>query len=401
MFIIAWKDLRIRMRDRKGLMLMIPIILTTILGMALDGMINGDARSLPNMTIAVYNGDAGELGKRLVDDVLQNGELKHSVALQMMDSGDAVRQRVQDGKTDAGIVIPDRFSEDLKAGRSTKIDLLQDPGKQTIGQIVASLVTSYTERVVVTVAAAKEVLADLAKTVPAARTAPTDFGKLAQQVAGELQQAAASPNGSLLKQPIGRKSVSGHQYYAAAMAVMFLLFNATVGAKSILQERSSETLSRMMSTPTGKTSILLGKFLGTLAFSTVQFLVFLAATCLLFAVDWGDNPWKSLCIGLAYAVAVSGLSMTVAAAVKTEQMADLIGGIGVQILAALGGIDGAVGGVSRFFKENGARYTEHLGVEQFIGHYDRRRMAGTVAAGQRAAGGRNLELVRPLGVKQG
>jgi ABC-2 type transport system permease protein len=85
-FMIASKDVVIRFRDRKGLMLMVlmPLLLTAILGAALSDMIGGDQKLMPKMTISVYSEDNGELARRLVDDVLQSEELKPYIKIKML-----------------------------------------------------------------------------------------------------------------------------------------------------------------------------------------------------------------------------------------------------------------------------------------------------------------------------
>lgn len=127
------------------------------------------------------------------------------------------------------------------------------------------------------------------------------------------------------------------QYYAAAMAAMFLLFNVINGAKSIINERETETLARLMSSPTSKLSILAGKFLGNLYFVIAQFTIFLVVTSLLFHVNWGGNILQTGLIGLAYSIAVSGLAMLFAAIMKSSKTADTVGGVGVQVFSILGG----------------------------------------------------------------
>lgn len=336
---IAWKDTVIRLRDRKGLLLMLlmPLILTAILGMALDGMINGDASSMPKMKIAVYNGDTGELGKRLTTDVLSSDELKSYITIETLGSETEVEAKVKEGSADAAIAIPAGFSDNVMQAKSTSIKVLQDPGKMTAGQIVESIVISFTDRVSAVANSTKTAMTELAKQVPVTAGSQANFQQIAVQLAKDLQATAESPNSTVSDVPLGSKAVSGRQYYAAAMAAMFLLFNATVGAKMILNERATETMSRLMSTPTAKSEILLGKFFGTLLFSVLQFALFVAITNLLFGVNWGDNPFQTAAIGTAYATAVSGLSMTVAAIVSSEQAADLISGFGIQIMSILGG----------------------------------------------------------------
>lgn len=339
LFAIAWKDVRIRMRDGKGLLMLLfmPILLTAVLGAALSGVINGDAQSLPHMTLAVYNGDDGEFGERLAKEVLQSDELKPYVTITGYPSPEAVKQQVADGKADAGVIIGKGFSENIHAGRETLLELVEDPGKPTISQILRSIVPSYTDRVSAVSAVSREVIAEIAKSAPAVSASQEEFRKLAGQASAELAAAAVASKLEVNDQPTGRNAISGQQYYAAAMAAMFLLFNAMLGAKTILNERASKTLSRMFSTPTGKTSILLGKYLGTLLFSIIQFLLFMRGTRLLFGVSWGEAWLQAVVIGIVYAAAVSGLSMTVASVVATEKTVDVIGGIGVQILAVLGG----------------------------------------------------------------
>ena len=58
---------------------------------------------------------------------------------------------------------------------------------------------------------------------------------------------------------------------------------------SILQEDEEGTLARIFSTPTGRTSILAGKFLAVVLMVTVQGVVMILAGIVLFKVNWG-NP---------------------------------------------------------------------------------------------------------------
>lgn len=344
--LIAWKDVKIRIRDIKGLMLLIlmPIVLTAILGSALNGTINGDQRSMPKMVLAVYDGDAGEVSKPLVQDILQGESVRENVSVSSVSSEEEVKQLMQEGKADAGIVIPNHFSQDIRDGRLTHVEIVQNPDKQTISQIVDSMVASYTLRVSAVTVSVKALTKEFETPVSTATPVKGQGQEYEQgqgaanlhQAIADLQLAADTPQTEVMEQTEAGKSISGMQYYAAAMAAMFLLFNATVGAKSILHERATETLARMMSTPTQGSSILTGKFLGTLLFSFLQFAVFMEITKLLFGVDWG--AWQqTLVLGMVYAGAVSGLSMMIAAIVASEQAADIVTGIGIQILAILGG----------------------------------------------------------------
>lgn len=338
-WVIAWKDTLIRLRDRRGLMIMfmMPILLTLILGSALSGVMDGGENTLPEMTVAVYDGDGGDVSKGLLEGVLQSDGLKEKVTLVKKTTSDEVRQMVESGQASSGIVIPAGLTQSLVDGKTVKIQVLEDPGKATAGQIIRSMVTAYTSRVATVSGSTWEVMSDLAQAVPTMTGGTNQIAQAAERLVADLRKTAAAPKTEIVETPIGEKSVSAKQYYAAAMSAMFMLFNAAIGAKLILNERTTETLARMLSTPTSKMRILLGKFFGTLLFSVIQFAVMVVATRFIFDVDWGDQIGQVFAVGVMYAVAVAGLSMAVASIIASERAADLVSGVGVQICAVLGG----------------------------------------------------------------
>ncbi len=331
-FIIAWKDFKIRFTDRKGFFLMIffPIILTAILGSALSGVM-GES-SLPKTTVGVVQTDDDPIAKILVNDVLTGKDLKKLVSVKKVDSEEKITALLRDEKIDVGVVIPTDWSGNLQDGQLKQAKLLTDPGKELKANIIETVLQTFVNRVITTSSSTKTVLTNSAQTL-----APNDMKNLAGQLSTSLEKLAKNNQGFVQEGSIGKKQVSGMQYYAAAMAAMFLLFNVTNGAKSFINERDTETLARLMSTPTSKLAILAGKFLGNLYFVLAQFSIFLAVTHFLFQVNWGENVLQTMLIGFAYSIAVSGLAMLFAAIIKNMKTADMVGGLGVQIFAILGG----------------------------------------------------------------
>ncbi|MFD3450431.1 ABC transporter permease [Microbacteriaceae bacterium 4G12] len=335
-FIIAWKDFKIRFKDRRGFLLMIfmPLLLTAILGSALGKAMDGD--DLPKTVIGYYQDGEDPLADTFRKDVLGGKALRDFVTVKTVSSEEQLKTMLKGGKIDAGIIIPAKWSDNLREGKLQEAKLLTDPGKSIQASIAQSVLLSFSERVTSVALSTNVVVTDVAKSVPVT-TGQINIGAVAKEISDELQQIASSNEKIVKDETIGKKSVTATQYYAAGMGAMFLLFNATVGAKMILSERSSETLARLLSTPTSAWSVLVGKFLGTLLFSCIQFLLFLAGTHYGFGVDWGDNLAQLLAVGASYAVCVSGLSMILAALIHTEKTADIVSGVGVQVLSLLGG----------------------------------------------------------------
>ncbi len=330
-FIIAWKDLKIRLIDRRGFMMMLimPLLLTAILGSALSNIF--DNGGLPKTVIGYYQVGNDEFADVFQKDVLQSKELKDDVKVKIVNSQEELEDMLKEKKIDVGIVIPNKWSEQVQDGKLKEPKVFIDPSKDIQAKISESMVRSFSERVQTVAVSTKSVVTELAN------SQHSNVEQVAKEVSGDLQTVATSGADNIEKGTIGKKTVAAMQYYAAAMLVMFLLYNITVGAKSVVTEQRTETLARLFSTPTSSFSILFGKFLGTLLFACIQFGIFIVATHFMFHVEWGGDLSQIVAVGMSYAICVSGLSMLIAAFIREEKTADVMGGIGIQILAILGG----------------------------------------------------------------
>ncbi|MGE7765199.1 ABC transporter permease [Peribacillus sp. NPDC096540] len=327
-FLIAWKDFKVRATDKRGftMMLIMPIILTMILGAALKDIVGGD-EGFPQTSVGLYVAKKNHMAELLKRDVLEKTKF---ITVKSVDSEEKLEKMVKAGDLEVGISIPAEWSTNLE-----EAVLFTNQDKQIKAAVVESIITSFTDRVQMVSTASQVVMGDLAA-AQAVSTSEENRGEVSENVIRALTDSGEE-DVEISHQSIGAKSVSSKQYYAAAMLAMFLLFNVTLGAKSMIQERHTETLARLNSTPTSIYSILFGKFLGTLYFAFIQFFLFYTATSVLFNVNWGENKGQVIATGFAYSVAVAGLSMLLAGFITQEKTADMISGIGIQILAIIGG----------------------------------------------------------------
>ena len=83
--------------------------------------------------------------------------------------------------------------------------------------------------------------------------------QVAKEVSGDLQTVATSGADNIEKGTIGKNSCSDAILCRSDVSHV-LLYNITVGAKSVVTEQRTETLARLFSTPTSSFSILFGKF---------------------------------------------------------------------------------------------------------------------------------------------
>ncbi|PLR85147.1 ABC transporter permease [Bacillus sp. V33-4] len=331
--LIAWKDFKIRLADRKGFLTMIfmPLLLTAILGTALSSVMGGDG-GFRETTLGLYQSDQDPLAETFNKDVL--AEISF-IKVKIVKSEQKLKEMVRDEKIDIGMVFPKQWSSNLDKGELREVAIFSQSENQLKASVIESVLQSFSERVKTVSVTANTVITDLTESAAVA-SGKVNIRDAATVIASDLSHTAKN-DVQINERSIGEKLVSAMQYYAAGMAAMFMLFNATIGAKSIIEERATETLSRLMISPTSNISILFGKFLGTLLFANIQLLIFFTATTLFFNVNWGDNVLQVIAVGISYSVAVSGLSMMLAAVISDAKATDVISGVGIQIFAILGG----------------------------------------------------------------
>lgn len=321
-FLIAVKDARIHLKDRKAILMMIlmPILLTVILGSALKGIMGGG--SMPETVLGIYSPGSHAITESVIRALGEDGL---AITVERAESEKQLLDWMEERKVHAGLLLPNGWN--LGTDRAV---IMPISGQETAATLIRQMIETFAQMSLAITNSTTAIMTE------AAVLSSGDREAIQMELAESIEKVVNEQR-TYVSEPPEEESVSSMQYYAAAMAAMFLLFNAMAGGKSFHQERRSETLSRLMMTPTSIRSILAGKFIGTFLFAWIQFLIFMGATHFLLKVDWGPSILQILFITFFYIFSVAGLAMVVAAYTTNEKMADIVGSMGVQILALLGG----------------------------------------------------------------
>jgi ABC-2 type transport system permease protein len=136
----------------------------------------------------------------------------------------------------------------------------------------------------------------------------------------------------------GRSAAANHvAYYAGAVAILFLLFSAVHGAITLIEERDSGILDRVLAGP-GRIRVLVrGKFLFLTAQGFVQVGVIFVIAWAVYGVALADHvvPWSVTT--LLAAAAASALALLVATACRTRRQAQTLANVAILVVSALGG----------------------------------------------------------------
>lgn len=323
---IALKDLRLATRDRSGLLLLLvmPLVLITVLGFAFGGAF-ASRPVIGRFEVGIVDQDGGQLATAF-GDILRDERLQELFAPTAL-TADEANESVRTGKLAGAIVIPANFTSDVMSGRATNLQVWRDPGQQLRPMIIETVAQSFVDNLLATRLVVDEALKS------GQNIEPHEIESLGRQIAVEIDRAKVRLQTDSIA---SGKQVGSFLYYAIGMACMFLLFSGNLGLQSIASEERRQTLSRMMVSPTAKVRFLLGKSLGQVSITVVQFVILYLVTRFVFKAEWG-SPVAVMLLALVYAFAVAGLSMLVAALIPNRAAAVSAWSIGVQIMAALGG----------------------------------------------------------------
>lgn len=328
---LAIKDTLQIGRDKKALLTLVfmPLLLIGILGAAFGNML-GEENSvvtIDNFNVGIVNLDKGELGAILEKEVFEKG-LNSIVTVKSMDNKKLLSE-LEKQNLSVGIIIPEDFSDGLIAGKETTVQTISVPSASIQSMIIESAVQQFSQSVSVDVAGMEMLFSSPANGEGQPNTG-VNPGSISfdQKSYQALEEITVEPD---------QKQVSSFQYYAAGMGVMFLLMTVIQGVSAMIEEKEQEVYKRLLVSNLTHSQYLFGKLLGLFLLSSIQLIVIIVGTTLLFDVYWGDSLSGIIVIGLTFVFSACGLGILLGTLARTEKSFNALGMLGVQILAAAGG----------------------------------------------------------------
>jgi ABC-type Na+ efflux pump permease subunit len=393
---ITRKELYRTFTDRNLLLLLlvIPLAIPTIVGLVFGGL--GGGTGLSNIPVAVVNLDEGvtQLGRSvnygdMLVGVLTGAQIGDSAGgaacpiegesaaeggsfgdtslgellnAQQVDDIAAARAGVQNGDYAALVVIPAEFSARLSpqvdptgaiapAGEPVTLEVLANSGQSIEGSIVRSIVEGFTNRLLTGTIAIGTSITTLIEENPTAAlrlAAQATDDEVANLFACGFSGALTGINldSQTVRDDAEPRSVTTAilVQVGAAQAVVFALFAGQFGVLSIIDERRSGTLQRMLVSPTPRNTIIIGKLFATIVIAIVQIgLLLLALTVIASLAEgrlvfiWGSNVLAIGAVILALALGVAGLGVLLMALAQTPEQVGPIGAVINIVMGAVGG----------------------------------------------------------------
>ena len=327
---IAAKDLKERLRDRSAIVLavIVPLGLAFVMNLTL-GPITDQAFSTD---VAIADADGGAVAQAFSGTLAEIQEAGFITVAEASDSA-AARVMVADDQISTAYLIPEGFSNAVGMSRQAAITVVANPDQPIGAQVGTAMAEGFAgevDAVRLSVATAIALGADDPEALAAAASAePAPIVLASSQTEGKGYDFAT--------------------FYAMGIAVFFLFFTVQFGVLSIIDERETGTMPRLLVAPISKQSILVGKLLASFLMGVASTVVLWLATTLLMGADWGSSIGVLILI-VAGVAAAMGLTAAIATFTNTAEQAGAITAFIVVVFGVLGGVFFPVTRVSGAFE---------------------------------------------------
>lgn len=258
------------------------------------------------------------------------------------------------GQRMAAVIIPEGFADALTTLPGATLEVIIDPARADQASIVVGLLNSAIAPLIVDAEVNRGIERGLGQVMmsfqPAQgqnvnREALQKFltAALKGVVSSQVQEAINNPQVTISVQPIqGQENArrpSLLDYLVPGYSLMFVFFLISNLAVTVIEERESGTLRRLIVTPVPRSRILLGKMLPYYLIAVAQFIFVLLFSRLAFGIDLGHSTLGLAVIILTAALSMVTLGILIAAFAQSEGQA---GGLATVVVLAMAVVSGAM-----------------------------------------------------------
>jgi ABC-2 type transport system permease protein len=307
---IAANNLRRFLRERSNVffVFILPIAIIVLIG----AQFGGDP---PNRVGVVDEGSNGVTAGAVIAQLDEP---------RVFESRESLISAVERGDLSAGVVFPAGLDAGLESGSPPKVFFVSRPdgfGPQYRAVIERALAVSSIEP------AAIRFVVERGAEPEAARSAAAAARGQVKPVEVELMTSGESE----FPQDLGQ-----FDFGASGQLVLFMFLTGLTGSAALIQTRQLGVSRRMLSTPSGIGSIVVGEGLGRFVVVMVQGVYIMVLTALVFGVDWGD-PVGAVSLLLVFSAVAAGAAMLMGSLFRNDQQASAVAIVSGISLAALGG----------------------------------------------------------------
>lgn len=340
---VAWKEIQVISRERAWLVILflLPLLIGSFMGGANLAMNQSEGDTIL-LDVGLVNLDAGTFGPEMAKVIQSVEQLEVTIYTDVT----AAKEPVSKGKASAAIIIPTDFSQNIDSYTPTAIEVITDPAEPEAAGIVNGMIKQIVSEFIIWGEVQHGVRTIFNEAGILAKVNPQEAQAIEMQNLGvvmtRINEMRTNPVIDVVVQDPAGKQTGGtiqtfFAYLFPGLTVMFIFFIVPMSSASLLDERETGTLRRLLTAPIPKGAILAGKTLAYMLLACMQVVVVFAVAGLLFGTPLGKSPLGLIILTLSVAFTAVAMGLMVAALAKSVKQAASIGLILAFVLAGLGG----------------------------------------------------------------
>ena len=306
---IAKYDLIKLFRDKSLLVIVIalPVVFTFVMGLAYG---SAGSAQVSKVSVGLVKKDSSEIANQLI------ASIKNDKTIQIIEMEEAeLYDKVKNSGLESGFIIPVDFGQKVREGKIPTIEVLKLPTSTGYMVVEGIINMEYT----------RMQLKESYRNYIQDKIKDLDISKkeiIMSSADSKIEESLKEPSvvsvseGALSEE--GSVGFNGKARSSIGMAIMFVMFVVILGAGEILEEKKNKTWGRLLSTPTNKSTIMLGKIMGNFlrGWAQVGFLILFGQFVM--GVNWGNSLFSSFILISVYLLCLNGLGMMLASLVRTN-----------------------------------------------------------------------------------
>ncbi len=324
-------DIRLFLKDWKACVLLLaaPVVFISFFMYALSPYLDKSSFIEP-FPIAIVDNENTTQTRILIN---QFEEISIFSEIRRMDEPSAV-QSLKEGGIGGIVIIPADFTNSIAMGENNPATVIGNGSKplqalilKNIAQSAASLVT-----------AAQGAINTIWYYDNRAGITGDELDARFNSAVMEYMLQALARTAVFLEADTGAGSdLTPAEYFTAALIAVFMMFAGMPGVKMMVTERSEGITLRLAASPVGMWKVVLSKLMVTIMLIMVQFGIIILMTSKIFNNYWGAPIKDVLMLFFGIVLAVGAWSVFIASISKTPAAADIIGNLGILLMAVIGG----------------------------------------------------------------
>lgn len=336
MFEIAKKDLLQSFKDKKGLLLsfLLPIVLIALFSLVYGGFQSSSKDRAQRLLFC--DDDQSSLSKNLLAEL----EAEKGLILTIKPLNEAERL-VINGDFPSALLIYKGFEDSINQGNPTPVEFIYDESR--------ALEMGLTQKALMSTL--MPFLGEQGSKGQVHSFIDDKYGdEMPEEMISEIHDDIEQQfNPDEEETSVGTSSIESRAVSVkadmpwgliqafAGTSVMMLLFSITGMGSSIIKERDSGTLKRILYSPIKPWEIILGKFSSGFVFAMIQMTILVLFAWLAFGLDIFRNFAELVLLVFATAMAVSGFGILIASLAKSQKQVESLSLIIILVMSALGG----------------------------------------------------------------